>query len=145
MLPSHLGPYRIVRKVGRGGMGIVYMGVDDSSGQTAAVKLLSADMAQQSDFRDRFKTEIETLRKLNHPNIVQIFGFGEDEEQFFYAMEFVAGSSLEEQLGRGRAFSWREASDFGIAVAEGLAACPRPRRDPSRYQARQSVADQAEC
>ncbi len=120
MLPSHLGPYRIVRKVGRGGMGVVYMGVDDSSGQTAAVKLLSADMAQQSDFRDRFKTEIETLRKLNHPNIVQIFGFGEDEEQFFYAMEFVAGSSLEEQLGRGRAFSWREVSDFGIAVARAL-------------------------
>ena len=120
MLPSRLGPYRIVRKVGRGGMGTVYMGVDDSSGQTAAVKLLAADMAQQSDFRDRFKAEIETLRKLNHPNIVQIFGFGEDEEQIFYAMEFVAGSSLEEQLGRGRAFQWREVAQFGIAVARAL-------------------------
>ena len=101
-------------------MGTVYMGVDDSSSQTAAIKLLSADMAQQADFRDRFKTEIETLRKLNHPNIVQIFGFGEDEEQIFYAMEFVAGSSLEEQLGRGRAFSWREVTHFGIAVARAL-------------------------
>ena len=120
MLPSRLGPYRIVRKVGRGGMGTVYMGVDDSSGQTAAVKLLAAEMAQQSDFRDRFKAEIETLRKLNHPNIVQIFGFGEDEEQIFYAMEFVAGSSLEEQLGRGRAFQWREVAQFGIAVARAL-------------------------
>ncbi len=120
MLPSRLGPYRIVRKLGRGGMGTVYLGVDDASGQTAAVKLLAADMAQQSDFRDRFKAEIETLRKLNHPNIVQIFGFGEEEEQIFYAMEFVAGSSLEEQLGRGRVFQWREVAQFGIAVARAL-------------------------
>ncbi|MGO9115199.1 MAG: serine/threonine protein kinase [Thermoguttaceae bacterium] len=120
MPPSRLGPYRIVRKVGRGGMGTVFMGVDDSSGQTAAIKLLSADMAQQSDFRERFKAEIETLRKLNHPNIVQIFGFGEEEELIFYAMEFVSGSSLEEQLSRGRAFSWREVAQFGIAVARAL-------------------------
>ncbi len=120
MPPSRLGPYRIVRKIGRGGMGTVYMGVDDASGQTAAVKLLAADMAQQADFRERFKAEIETLRKLNHPNIVQIFGFGEEEEQIFYAMEFVAGSSLEEQLGRGRAFHWREVAQFGIAVARAL-------------------------
>ena len=120
MLPPRLGPYRIVRKIGRGGMGTVYLGVDDSSGQTAAVKLLAAEMAQQSDFRDRFKAEIETLRKLNHPNIVQIFGFGEDQEHIFYAMEFVAGSSLEEQLGRGRAFQWREVAQFGIEVARAL-------------------------
>jgi serine/threonine-protein kinase len=101
-------------------MGTVYMGVDDSSGQTAAIKLLTAHMAQQSDFHERFKAEIETLRKLNHPNIVQILGFGEEEEQTFYAMEFVAGSSLEEQLGRGRVFSWREVTQFGIDVARAL-------------------------
>ncbi len=105
MIPARLGPYRIVRKVGRGGMGTVYLGVDDSSGQNAAVKLLGAEMAQHADFRERFKAEIETLRKLNHPNIVQIFGFGEETEQLFYAMEFVAGSSLEEQIARGRTFS----------------------------------------
>ena len=101
-------------------MGTVYEGVDVETGQTAAVKLLSADMAQQADFRDRFKAEIETLRKLNHPNIVRIFGFGEEEEHMFYAMEFVAGSSLEEQIGRGRAFPWREVAQFGIDVARAL-------------------------
>jgi eukaryotic-like serine/threonine-protein kinase len=120
MLPDRLGPYRIVRKVGRGGMGTVFMGVDDVAGQTAAIKLLAADMAQLADFRERFKAEIETLRKLNHPNIVQIYGFGEDEEQIFYAMEFVAGSSLEEQLGRGRTFLWPEVAQFGIAIARAL-------------------------
>ncbi len=120
MIPARLGPYRIVRKVGRGGMGTVYLGVDDSSGQNAAVKLLGAEMAQHADFRERFKAEIETLRKLNHPNIVQIFGFGEETEQLFYAMEFVAGSSLEEQIARGRTFSWREVAQFGMVIARAL-------------------------
>src|SRR5271157_1639770 len=120
MPPSRLGPYRIVEKIGRGGMGTVYLGVDDSSGQSAAVKLLAAEMAQQSDFRERFKAEIETLRKLNHPNIVRILGFGQDEEHIFYSMEFVSGSSLEEQLGRGRVFSWREVAQFGIDIARAL-------------------------
>ena len=133
MSPSQLGPYRIIRKLGRGGMGTVYLGVDDASGQTAAVKLLSAEMAQQSDFRDRFKGEIETLRKLNHPNIVQIFGFGENEEHFFYAMEFVAGSSLEEQLGRGRVVPMAGSDPVRYCRCPGTAACPRPRRDPSRH------------
>ena len=123
MIPARLGPYRIVRKVGRGGMGTVYLGVDDSSGQNAAVKLLGAEMAQHADFRERFKAEIETLRKLNHPNIVQIFGFGEETEQLFYAMEFVAGSSLEEQIARGRTFSWREVAQFGMVIAR---ACGTP-------------------
>ena len=140
MLPSRLGPYRIVRKVGRGGMGTVYMGVDDSSGQTAAVKLLAAEMAQQSDFRERFKGEIETLRKLNHPNIVQILGFGQDEEQYL----LFDGVRLRQQP---RGAAWPRPRVFlagGGPVRHrrrsGLAARPRPRRDPSRHQARQSSA-----
>jgi eukaryotic-like serine/threonine-protein kinase len=120
MTPDRLGPYRIVSKLGRGGMGTVFLGVDDAANQSAAVKLLSAEMAQQADFRDRFKAEIEILRKLHHPNIVQIFGYGEQESHIFYAMEYVSGSSLETQLARGRAFQWREVAQFGIEIARAL-------------------------
>ena len=120
MLPERLGPYRIVRKIGRGGMGMVFLGVDDTANQTAAVKLLPGDMAAQADFRERFKAEIDTLRKLNHPNIVRIFGYGEQDDQIFYGMEYVSGSSLEEQIGRGRAFQWREVAQMGIEVARAL-------------------------
>ena len=120
MLPTHLGPYRIERKVGRGGMGTVYAGVDEKTGETAAIKLLASDMARHGDFRERFEGEIETLRKLNHPNIVRIFGFGEQDEQLYYSMELVSGSSLEEQLGRGRVFTWREAAQIGIETSRAL-------------------------
>ena len=97
MSPDRLGPYRIVSKLGRGGMGVVFLGEDDAANQTAAIKLLSGDMAVHADFRERFKAEIDTLRKLNHPNIVQIFGYGEQDSQIFYAMEYVSGGSLETQ------------------------------------------------
>src|SRR5262249_14800364 len=120
MLPERLGPYRIIRKLGRGGMGMVFLGEDGDADQTAAIKLLAGDMALQTDFRDRFKAEIETLRKLHHPNIVQIFGYGEQDDQIFFAMEYVSGSSLEEQLGRGRSFQWREVAQFGIEIARAL-------------------------
>ncbi len=120
MTPERLGPYRIVSKLGRGGMGMVFLGVDDATGETAAVKLLAGDMAFHSDFRERFRAEIETLRKLHHPNIVQIFGYGEQDDQIYYAMEYVSGSSLEAQLARGRAFDWREVARFGIEMTLAL-------------------------
>ena len=77
-------------------------------------------LAHEPDFRHRFEAEIETLRKLNHPHIVRLFGFGEQDEHLFYAMELVAGSSLEEELSRGRAFSWREVLRIGIDLARAL-------------------------
>ncbi len=120
MLPERIGPYRIVSKLGRGGMGLVFQGEDEAAHQTAAVKLLTGDMALNEDFRERFKAEIETLRKLNHPNIVRIFGYGEQDNQIFYSMEYVSGGSLESQLSNGRTFGWREVARFGVEMAQAL-------------------------
>jgi serine/threonine-protein kinase len=115
-----LGPYQIVGKLGRGGMGTVYEGVHRDTGEPAALKLLSPALAQEEGFRIRFEAEIETLRKLNHPNIVRLFGFGEQDEQLYYAMELVDGSSLEEELRRGRRFDWREVARIGIEICRAL-------------------------
>ncbi len=117
---ERLGPYRITRKLGRGGMGAVFEGVHVDTGQHAAVKLLSAALADDDDFRDRFQGEIETLRKLRHDNIVQLFGFGEQDEHLFYAMELVEGDSLEQELGRGRRFDWREVTRLSLDMCKAL-------------------------
>jgi serine/threonine-protein kinase len=117
---DELGPYRIGRKLGRGGMGTVYEGVHVETGEPAAVKLLSESLVHEPDFRHRFEAEIEALRKLNHPHIVRLFGFGQQGDHLFYAMELVAGSSLETELGRGRIFPWREALRIGIQLAQAL-------------------------
>ncbi len=115
-----LGPYQIVGTLGRGGMGTVYEGVHRETGEPAALKLLSPALAQEEGFRIRFEAEIETLRKLNHPNVVRLFGFGEQDEQLYYAMELVDGNSIEEELRRGRRFDWREVTRIGIDVCLAL-------------------------
>ena len=117
---ERLGPYQIVGTLGRGGMGAVYKAVHCETREAAAVKLLSADLAGEEGFRSRFEAEIETLRKLRHPNIVRLFGFGEQEGLLFYAMELVDGNSLEEELRRGRHFDWREVTRIGIETCRAL-------------------------
>jgi len=117
---EQLGPYRIVRTLGRGGMGAVYEGIHVDTDEPAAIKILSGALAEEPDFRQRFEAEIETLKKLYHPNIVQLFGFGEQDEYLFYAMELVDGNSLEEELRRGRFFDWREVARIGIETCRAL-------------------------
>jgi serine/threonine-protein kinase len=120
MLLERIGPYRIVGRLGKGGMGTVYKAVNAETNEPAAVKLLSAEMAEEEGFRDRFEAEIETLRKLNHPNIVRLFGFGEQDGHLFYAMELVFGNSLEEELGKGRRFDWREVVRLAADICKAL-------------------------
>ncbi|MBN2581126.1 MAG: protein kinase [Pirellulales bacterium] len=120
MQPERLGPYQILDQLGKGGMGTVYKALHVETNEPAAVKLLSAALAREEGFRDRFQSEIETLRKLNHPNIVRLFGFGEQDDQLFYGMELIEGSSLEEELGKGRRFDWREVVRIALEVCRAL-------------------------
>lgn len=114
-----LGPYRLERVLGRGGMGAVYAGVKES-GERAAVKVLAESLAEDPGFRDRFRIEIETLKKLRHPNIVQLDGYGEEDGHLFYVMELVEGTSLQDEILRGRRFGWREATRIGVQTARAL-------------------------
>ncbi|MGO8752235.1 MAG: serine/threonine protein kinase [Thermoguttaceae bacterium] len=120
MTHEQIGPYRIVGTLGRGGMGVVYHGINVETDEPAAIKILPAAMAAEEGFRQRFEVEIETLRKLYHPNIVQLFGFGEQDGMLFYAMEMVPGSSLEDEIRRGRTFQWREAAQIAIQTCRAL-------------------------
>ena len=120
MTPRQLGPYRIVRPLGRGGMGTVYHGVHVTTGESVAVKLLSLALGHEAGLRERFQAEIETLRRLRHPNIVRLLGFGRHEDYPFYAMELVDGNSLETEISRGRRFDWREVAQVGIQTCRAL-------------------------
>jgi serine/threonine protein kinase len=117
--PQRFGPYRVTRPLGRGGMGTVYAGADDA-GQPAAIKVLSPALAAEPGFRSRFEAEIESLRKLLHPNIVRLYGFGEQDGLLFFAMELVDGSSLEKELQNGRRFSWQEVADLALQICRAL-------------------------
>ena len=81
-----IGPYQVVRILGQGGMGTVYLGVNAKTNKPVAIKVLSAGLAQHQRFRRRFDSEIQTLLKLKHPGIVQLIGSGEEKGLLFYSM-----------------------------------------------------------
>ncbi|MBN1588183.1 MAG: serine/threonine protein kinase [Pirellulales bacterium] len=120
MTPERLGPYRLGRRLGRGGMGSVYEGVNEETGEKVAVKVLIASFSDEHDFRQRFASEIETLRRLRHPHIVRLFGFGQQDDRLFYAMELVDGVSLEQELQLGRRFHWQEVIRIGHEMCDAL-------------------------
>ncbi|MCC7087405.1 MAG: protein kinase [Pirellulales bacterium] len=117
---EQLGPYKIGKRIGRGGMGAVFEGVNSETGETAAIKVLNPHLADDHAFRERFEIEIETLKKLRHPNIVRMYGFGEQEGYLYYAMELVKGRSVEEEIQGGKKYTWQEVVRHGIHLLKAL-------------------------
>ena len=117
---EQLGPYRIGRKIGKGGMGSVYEAVDEKTGQRVAVKALAPQLAMAEGFRERFEAEIESLKKLQHEGIVRLLGYGEHEGVLFYSMELVDGPSLEQEINEGRRFDWSETLSIAVQICRAL-------------------------
>ncbi|XZE54085.1 serine/threonine-protein kinase [Planctomycetaceae bacterium SH139] len=115
-----LGPYRVEAKLGQGGMGSVYRGVHIKTGQRVAIKVLASQMSEQPRFRRRFAGEIETLKKLRHPNIVRLIGHGEERGALFYAMDLVEGPSLLEHLRKVKRLDWDTTIGFAIEICSAL-------------------------
>ena len=123
MHPEHLGPWRIERRVGAGGMGNVYLGVHETTGERAAVKVLPAAMAREEGFEQRFSREIAALRKLSHRHIVRLFEDGvSDDGLLYYAMEFVDGVTLTADIQSRRRLPWREVIERSRQLASALKA-----------------------
>ncbi|MBX7106761.1 MAG: serine/threonine protein kinase, partial [Gemmataceae bacterium] len=94
-----IGPYRIVREIGRGGMGIVYEAVDDRLKRRAAIKMVRFGVGISDEAMRRFQTEAEAVAKLGHPNIVQIYDIGRHQHQPFVALEYLPGGTLHSRVG----------------------------------------------
>lgn len=120
MAKRTLGPYIIDRRLGHGGMGTVYAGVHDQTGHWAAIKVLAENLSADPRFRERFQGEVETLKMLNHANIVQLMGYGEEDGQLFFVMELVEGLSLEANLQAGQRFPWQQVVDIAVQVCAAL-------------------------
>ncbi len=121
---DRLGPYKIGKQIGKGGMGAVYEAVYDhpgpNSGLRVAIKALGPQLAVAEGFRERFEAEIESLKKLRHEGIIGLYGYGEQNGILFYSMELVEGTSLEEELNKGRRFNWLETLQIGVQVCRAL-------------------------
>jgi serine/threonine-protein kinase len=115
-----LGPYRVEHLLGQGGMGTVYRGVHGETNQTVAVKVIASSLADQERFRRRFAAEVETLKRLKHPHIVQLIGYGEEQGHLFYSMEYVNGKNLGDTLRKLVKLPWDRAIEIAIEVVSAL-------------------------
>src|SRR5690349_20527008 len=120
---ERIGPYKFVRELGAGGMGTVYLGLDERNGDSkSAVKVLPASMAREPGFVARFNREIDAMRTVHGPNIVELLDAGEDAGTCYYAMEFIDGETLTERLVREKRIPWRETIDIAIQICKALKA-----------------------
>src|SRR5262245_58030618 len=93
--PTQVGDYRIVRELGRGGMGVVYEAEQVSLGRRVALKVLPSPAARDGTTLARFRREARASARLHHTNIVPVFDVGQDGEIRYYAMQFIQGQSLD--------------------------------------------------
>lgn len=119
-----LGRYQVERELGRGAMGMVYLGKDPKIGRTVAIKTLPLvdefDSADLDDVRTRFFTEAEAAGRLNHPNIVTIYDAGEEHDLAYIAMDYIEGDSLDKFTAPDHLLSIDDIFKVGIGVAEAL-------------------------
>ena len=119
-VPTRIGHYAIARKLGQGGMGVVYAARDERLDRTVALKTMSS-LATDETARKRFWREARAAASVNHPNICQLYDVGEDRGELFIAMELLEGEALADRLRRG-AMSVAEAMPIGLGVLAALSA-----------------------
>src|SRR5688572_9680662 len=116
-----LGDFTVVKKIGAGAMGDVYLGKHTTSGEAVAIKLISDKHCLDEAFIKRFKREIDVLMGLDHPNIARAIGYGVDQDRSFLALEYIEGPNLSDVLHDRGALFEQDVLTIAIHVARGLA------------------------
>ncbi len=123
--PDRLGKYEITEVLGRGAMGVVYMGFDPGIRRTVAIKTIRRELIEGdrpvASMLARFRNEARAAGQLAHPGIVAVYDYGEDAEVAYIAMEYVEGNSLREYFDRGRRFAERDIVSIMSQLLEALA------------------------
>ncbi|WP_371682366.1 serine/threonine-protein kinase [Kitasatospora sp. MMS16-BH015] len=117
--PRIVGPYRLHRRLGAGGMGVVYLG-SDRRGQRVALKLIRAELAEDAEFRTRFAREIAAASRIRGACTARVVGSDIEADRPWLATAYVPGPSLYKRVGEEGPLPWPEAARIGAALADGL-------------------------
>ena len=119
-LQQLLPAYDVLSFIAKGGMGAVYKAHQKSLERNVAIKILPREFGEDHDFRRRFEDEAKAMAKLNHPNLISVYDFGEVDHMLYIVMEFVDGKSFHESF-HGRAIAEKEVAHLVAGICEGLA------------------------
>jgi WD40 repeat protein len=125
--PGALGPFRILREVARGGMGVIYEAIQEPLGRRVALKVLPPELGRQPAYRERFGREAAAAARLHHTNIVPVFASGAQDDTLYFAMQFIQGRTVADLLADLRAAGTHppdhahQAARLALQAAEALA------------------------
>src|SRR5262249_60797426 len=120
MVGKTLLHYRILKEVGKGGMGVVYKAEDTKLQRTVAIKALSAELVGDEKARARFLREARAASAIDHPNICTVYEVNEAEDVLFFVMQYIDGKTLKKFIG-GRPLPLDQSLEFSLEIADALA------------------------
>jgi len=119
MMPEQIGRYKVLEEVGRGGMAVVYLARDLSMERDVAIKVLPAQLLEQDVFRKRFEREAKVIANFEHPSIVPVYDYGEENNQLYLVMRYMSGGSLADRI-KQKPLSFEETSQIFLRLAPAL-------------------------
>jgi len=120
-VPEKLGKYQVLAKIGQGAMGEVFRGHDPLLKRDVAIKVISATLAPESDMRQRFEREAQSVARLNHPNIITVYEYGQEQGRIYMAMELLDGTDLRGAINRNALPTLQQKLAIMEQIADGLA------------------------
>jgi serine/threonine protein kinase len=119
-VPAKFGQFLLAKKLGAGGMGVIYKAMDKELGRMVALKVMKRELSDDQEFVSSFKREAQAAAQLNHPNVVQIYSFGQYSGQYYIVMELVTGGRLDVLIEGNKSLPEMRALEIHYQIALGL-------------------------